>query len=163
MDQDVSVDDLASTISITPKALTRLLAYAETLGLFRFTSHDRNRVVHTTFSIFLTKGIYAELAAWDVTVPPAASLELSTVLKEFGSCEGPDHAPFKLGMRTEDDFYQWHANNQVYADLFHKGMASEQEDPRTSPQHMISAYNWGSFDQKTIVDVSINPLEFKCH
>ena len=156
INQDIAVEELASKVSVTPKALTRLLSYAETLGLFHFTSPDRSRVGHTNSSVGLTKGVYAELATWDVTIPPAASLELSTALQKFGSCDGPENAPFKIGLNTEDNFYQWHSNNPKYGDLFHKGMASEQQDPRTSPQHIVRAYNWERFNQKVIVDVSVN-------
>nr|QVK45110.1 O-methyltransferase [Pseudopithomyces chartarum] len=153
LSQDISIDSLASKVSITPKALTRLLSYAETLGLFYFTVEDRSRIGHTVFSVGLAKGVYAELGAWDVTVPPAASLELSTALQQFGSCDGPEQAPFKIGMNTTDNFYQWHNKNPKYADLFHKGMASEQEDPRTSPQHIVNTYNWHDFDGKVIIDL----------
>ncbi|CAI6337028.1 unnamed protein product [Periconia digitata] len=151
--RDIAVVELASKVFVTAKALTRLLSYAETLGLFRFTVEDRSRVGHTVFSAGLAQGVYAELAAWDVTVPPAASIELSTALRTYGSCDGPEKASFKIGMGTEDNFYQWHKNNPVYADLFHKGMASEQEDPRTSPQHIVNTYDWSSFNGKVIVDL----------
>lgn len=161
LNEDIAVEELASKVSVTPKTLTRLLSYAETLGLFLFTSPDRSRVSHTGFSVSLTKGVYAELATWDVTIPPAASLELSTALQNFGSCDGPENAPFKIGLNTEDNFYQWHANNPKYGDLFHKGMASEQQDPRTSPQHIVRAYNWERFNQKVIVDVSFDRSKIK--